>query len=166
MEIKPVYFITPNSEVQIKYKDEKDEYVYYSGLVKCVNNYGTDEIGSYVNCSIDFDDGESVPESLLYNKDFENINSDETWKFKSNISLLVKYVVEHNKEMLRIFETESESEPEPDQVSEIEQVSEQEQVSDTVITAANFSFNVFYFLTCITIPIIYFHYYLDNFYKL
>jgi hypothetical protein len=99
MEIEPIYFLTPGTDVLVKFKNDDEEYQYFPGRVKHINYFGKDERGGYINCYITYEDGEEVSESFLYNQDFENPDSDDGWKFASNVSLLIKYMVESHQEI-------------------------------------------------------------------
>lgn len=104
MEIKPIFFVTPGVDVYVKYENEDDELEYFKGKVEKINYFCEDEKGSYVSCHIKYDNGDEVEDTLLYNCDFENPDSDESWKLATQISLLVKYIVSNNNELEYIKE--------------------------------------------------------------
>lgn len=122
MDIEPIYFLTPSTKVLVKFKND-DQYEYFPGVVTKINHYGKDANGGYINCSIDYDDGETVSDSQLYNNDFDE-NTEDSWKFDSNISYLIKYMVKSNAEITQLREivntlNEVESEEEEEEEKEM-----------------------------------------------
>lgn len=99
MEIKPIFFVTPGVDVFVKYENEEGELEYFKGKVEKINYFCEDEHGSYVNCHVKYDNGDDVEDTNLYNKDFENPDSEEGWKLGAQISLVVKYLVSNNNEL-------------------------------------------------------------------
>ena len=99
MDIEPIYFLAPGIDINVKFLGDGDKETFYKGKIQRINSMGNDANGTYVNCHIVYDDGEEVCDSYLYNKDFENKDSEDTWKYDSNMSLLIKYMVESNKEI-------------------------------------------------------------------
>lgn len=103
METDPINFVVPGSEVQVKFHNN-DEVQYFSGTIKQVNHYGRDANGGYVNCYIIYDDGEEIPDAVLYNGDFENKDSEDTWKFNNNLSLIIKGLYDNTKDIIDLKE--------------------------------------------------------------
>ncbi len=95
MNIRPTSFIQPNTEVLVKFKNDQDEYEYFKGVVVKILQSGE----NYVICHIRYEDGEDVPESVLYDGDFEEPQHEDTWKFASDMSLVIKYMIKNQQEL-------------------------------------------------------------------
>lgn len=134
MDYEPVFFITQDIDLLIKFKNE-DEYEYYKGNVKKINYFGRDQNGGFINCHVVYDDGEEVEDEQLYNKDFENLESDATWKITTNTSLLIKYLVETNKEIKELKNKISiEPQIDSENVSESDYEIEEEKVKEDILS--------------------------------
>lgn len=128
MEIKPIFFVTPGVDVFVKYEDDDGELEYFKGKVEKINYFCEDEKGSYVSCHVKYDNGDEVDDTLLYNHDFENPDSEDAWKLGTQISLLIKYLVNTQNDLKYIKEqlmqsdydehSEYEQDPEDDVGSE------------------------------------------------
>mgnify|MGYP006280627891 CR=1 FL=1 len=125
MEIKPSYFITLKSDVLVKFENDNDEFEYFPGTIDKLHHYGVDEKGSYVTCDVKYEDGQKDAEAKFYDCDFENPESDYSWKFK-NMSLIIKYLIDSHQELLELkervdeiddtaYESEDNDDPSPPQ---------------------------------------------------
>jgi hypothetical protein len=100
MEVNPIKFINPDVPVYVQFL-ENDEKKYFRGIIKKVNELTDD----YVSCHVLYEDGEEVKEQYLYNKDFDNEDGDNPWKFDCNTLILLKYMIENNNEINGLKET-------------------------------------------------------------
>lgn len=99
VNIQPVKFIKGGTELEVRFLDEDDKLKWYKGVVQTVNHFGEDDYGSYVSCSVLYEDGEKVPDACFYNKDFDEDNSLDSWRFAGNISLLISFMMKNTSEI-------------------------------------------------------------------
>lgn len=94
VEIQPTHFVASGVYIKSKFvnEDTGEGFKYYKGTVNNIIEYGRDLNGTYVCCSITYDDNEKVNESYLYDKDFENEDSEDAWYIVSKDSLLITWV--------------------------------------------------------------------------
>lgn len=98
--IRPTLFFKEGSNIEARFLGEDDETLkWYKGVVTKINYYGQDVLGTYVSCHVLYEDGEDVPDSFFYDKDFNDDDNEESWRFEGNISTLIKYMVMNNKEI-------------------------------------------------------------------
>ena len=111
MQVHPIKFIKPKTEVEVAFAsgDNPDEIEWYKGTVRRLNFYGHDNKGRFVNCWVDYDDGESVPDAFFYDSDFNIKLKDDSWRFTGAIALLMSLVVQ-SEECKSESECECESE--------------------------------------------------------
>lgn len=93
-EIRPSSFVVAGSIVKSRFvnEDTGDGYRNYEGNVEKIVNYGKDDNGTYVSCSITYEDGERVADAHLYDKDFENEESEDCWSMLTRDSMLIKWM--------------------------------------------------------------------------
>jgi hypothetical protein len=99
VNIQPVKFIKAGTELEVRFLDEDDKLKWYKGVVQRVNHFGEDDYGSYVSCSVLYEDGEKVSDACFYNKDFDEDNSLDSWRFAGNISLLISFMIKNTGEI-------------------------------------------------------------------
>jgi hypothetical protein len=94
MHVYPTKFIKPKTELEVAFasSDREDEIEWYKGTVKRLNFYGHDNKGRFVNCRIDYDDGETVPDAFFYDCDFNMKLKNDSWRFVGNIAVLMSLV--------------------------------------------------------------------------
>ena len=94
MEVYPIKFIKSKTELEVAFAstDHDDEIEWYKGTVRHLNFYGHDNKGCFVNCWIDYADGETVPDAFLYNCDFNMKLTNDAWRFVGNIAMLMSLV--------------------------------------------------------------------------
>lgn len=97
--IQPIRFIKENTDIEVKFIGNNDKLKWFKGVVKTVSHFGIDELGEYIKCMVEYEDGELVKDSYFYNKDFENENSSDAWRLQGNISLLLRYIVKNEKDI-------------------------------------------------------------------
>jgi hypothetical protein len=97
MQVHPIKFIKPKTELEVAFAsgDDPDEIEWYKGTVRHLNFYGHDNKGRFVNCWIDYDDGESVPDAFFYDCDFNIKLKDDAWRFTGTIALLMSLVIQN-----------------------------------------------------------------------
>lgn len=139
MEIKPIFFVTPGVDVYVKYENADGELEYFKGKVEKINYFCEDEVGSYVNCHVKYDNGDDVEDTQLYNHDFENPDSEDAWKLGTQISLLVKYLVVNHNELEYLKENLVQSDDE----SNYEEEYEKEDVQEETTSPSNFIWGLF-----------------------
>lgn len=94
MQVHPIKFIKPKTEIEAAFF-YGDELQWFKGTVRKLNFYGHDEKGRFVNCWIDYNDGETVPDAFFYDCDFNlNIRGD-AWRFTGTIALLMSLVIQN-----------------------------------------------------------------------
>ena len=94
MQVHPIKFIKPKTEIEAAFIYD-DKLTWFKGTVRRLNFYGHDEKGRFVNCWIDYDDGESIQDAFFYDCDF-NLNSQEdAWRFTGTIALLMSLVIQN-----------------------------------------------------------------------
>lgn len=93
-DICPTHFVVPGVCIKSRFvnEDTGEGYRYYNGNVNSINSYGRDVNGTYVSCNIEYEDGETVSDAYLYDKDFEKEDSEDCWYFESKDSMLIKWV--------------------------------------------------------------------------
>jgi len=130
MSIEPIYFIIPDVELYFKHD---------FGKVKQINSIGFDDKGTYVSCKITYNKKitDFITNDLnekIYSKDFENDESENSWKFTPHTSLIIKYLIESNKEFqslkLRLDAQEILEDTDEDEETESEEESEEETESE------------------------------------
>jgi hypothetical protein len=94
MQIHPIKFIKPKTELEVAFIFD-DELEWFKGIVRKVNFYGYDEKGRFVNCWIDYNDGESVTDAFLYDCDFNLQPCYDAWRFTGTIALLMSLVIQN-----------------------------------------------------------------------
>ena len=100
VDIHPVKFIKVGTELEVRFIDsENDTYKWYGGIVSNVSSFGNDDNGGFVECDIDYKDGECEKKARLYDKDFHNDNSEDSWKFVGTFSLLISFVLQNTEEV-------------------------------------------------------------------
>jgi hypothetical protein len=82
--IKPSKFVVGQSVDVVFLEDDKSKW--YKGLVKNVNHYGEDNNGTYVECKVEYEDGDIVDDARFYDCDFENDDSLDSWRFSSSLN--------------------------------------------------------------------------------
>jgi formyltetrahydrofolate hydrolase len=96
MSIEPVSFLDGGTQLLIK-NQTNDNSIHYDKvtIVEMVRE-GTNQHGSYVDCNVQFDPKEEISFFMrFYSKDFENDDSEDTWRLaKKPLSLIVKSLVE------------------------------------------------------------------------
>lgn len=99
-DVHPIRFIKNGTELEIQFidADNYDTLKWYKGIVSNVVSFGNDENGSFIECDIEYDDGEIEKRSRLYDKEFNNEGVD-SWKFVGNITLLLSFLMQNNREI-------------------------------------------------------------------
>jgi hypothetical protein len=78
--MRPTLHIQPNTDILVKFKNDDDEDEFYKGTVTEIHDLGD----THIVCHIKYEDGEEVPDSVLYDKDYEQLDTEDTWKFVRN----------------------------------------------------------------------------------
>lgn len=90
-------FIKKGFTIESKFVNIDDDRMdWYKGVVTKVNKYGEDRFGCYVECNIQYDDGELVKNHRLYDTDY----GDEVWRFDTKY----RELIEHLFDTVNLFE--------------------------------------------------------------
>lgn len=114
-DICPTHFVVSGVSIKSRFinEDTGEGYKYYDGNVDSVTAYGRDADGTYVSCNITYNDGEIVTDACLYDKDFENEDSDDAWYFVTKESMLFKWVYQISKDTQELKQTVASLQPLP-----------------------------------------------------
>jgi hypothetical protein len=114
-DIYPTHFVVQGVSIKSRFvnEDTGEGYKYYDGNVDSVTSYGRDADGTYVSCNITYDDGEIVTDACLYDKDFENEDSDDAWYFVTKDSMLFKWMHQISKDTKELKQTVASLQPLP-----------------------------------------------------
>lgn len=104
INFQPVRFIRPGTEVEARFIGENDRLEWYKGTVKRVNFFGDDNSGTFINCSVLYEDGELVEESVFYDKDFDQEDNLDSWRFDGTVTMLISYIRQHTSEIEELKE--------------------------------------------------------------
>jgi hypothetical protein len=99
----PVTFIKPDTEIESKFLDENDTYIWYKCTVNKINELVINTNGCYVDCDVIYDDGEEVVNSVFHDIDFEE-DSDTAWRFTHQWSKLIKIINKKDEEIKQLRE--------------------------------------------------------------
>ena len=114
----PSSFLCKDEILEVRFLDEENRLKWYKGTVIHVDHYGYDEDGPYVECEMMYEDDEHVPDTRFYDKDFNDTDNLNAWRFASNLTKLLENIdnvhkeVESLKERLDLLEDWNESEEE------------------------------------------------------
>ena len=90
-------FVQLHTRLMICYEDG-----WYSGIVQTEPVYHCDENGSYITCSVLYEQ-DGLHEETLYAKDFNNVKSDEAWKMANPVvNMLIEMYLDHDYEINNI----------------------------------------------------------------
>ncbi len=105
-DVQPIRFIKNGAELEIKFvdADNNDTLKWYKGVVSNVISFGNDDDGGFIECDIDYDDGEVEKLKRLYDKDFNNENPD-SWRIVGNITLLLSLLMKNSEELSDLKKT-------------------------------------------------------------
>ena len=95
----PSSFVYKDEILEVRFLDAENHMNWYKGTVIHVDHYGYDEEGPYVECEIMYDDGEHAPDTRLYDKDFNDADNLNAWRFASNLSKLIESMENVHKEL-------------------------------------------------------------------
>jgi hypothetical protein len=81
MVLVPIDFVKESSDILVKYKDK-----FHAGTIVEASEVLTDENGNqYLNCRVKYKGSDrKIYEEVLYNDDFNNLESPDAWKLASN----------------------------------------------------------------------------------
>jgi hypothetical protein len=82
--IQPSQFVMGQPVEVVFLEDDKPKW--YKGLVQSVDHSGEDNNGTYVECKVEYEDGEVVDDARFYDCDFENDESLDSWRFASSLN--------------------------------------------------------------------------------
>lgn len=82
--IQPSTYIRGQHVEAIFLEDDKPKW--YKGTVKSVDHYGEDNHGTYVECEVEYEDGEVLEDARFYDCDFENDESLDSWRYSSSLN--------------------------------------------------------------------------------
>ena len=82
--VNPSQFVQGQAIEVIFLEDDKPRW--YKGLVKGVDHYGEDNNGTYVECKVEYEDGEVVDDARFYDCDYDNDESLDSWRFSSSMN--------------------------------------------------------------------------------
>lgn len=88
--MKPSSFISIGENIEVLFMNKENQPVWYKGIIKDNIIYGYDKYGTYVDCDIQYEDGEFVYNARFYDCDFNNTDSLDTWKFSNIVTKLIE----------------------------------------------------------------------------
>ena len=115
IDVEPIRFIKIGKELEVRFFGvDDDEYKWYKGVVSDIVSFGNDEHGGFIECDIDYEDGEKEKRTRLYNKDYnsESVQYVDTWRFVGTISLLITYLMKNTEEVKSLKKDFSEKDEE------------------------------------------------------
>ena len=95
LKIQPSRFILPGACIEARFIGEDDKLEWYKGTVLHINSFGENKTGTYVDCSVRYEDGEVVEDTILEDKDFNKENHMDAWRFDGVTTMLVSYINKH-----------------------------------------------------------------------
>lgn len=101
--MRAIDIIKVGTDLQVRFIDSDDAIKWYTGKVTRVGDYDEDDDGEFVECEIAYEDGE-VGEEFLYECHFEDEDNLNAWRFKSDMSKLIKQVITNTRQLEEINE--------------------------------------------------------------
>lgn len=83
MSICACDFVYEKERIEVLFKEDEG-CTWYFGVIKKIHYHGEDEYGAFVECDIDYDDGDEETETRLYDCDY-NLDKPDTWRFATNM---------------------------------------------------------------------------------
>lgn len=117
--VKPSSFVTKGEKVEVLFMNEDDNPSWYKGIVMEIHHSGEDDYGTYVECEVEYEDGEVIKDSRFYDCDFNNSDSLDTWKFSNMVTMLIESLDETRREIDRVKNGESSDDESSDVVDDI-----------------------------------------------
>lgn len=68
---------------------ENDKPKWYKGYVKNVNHFGEDNHGTYVQCEVEYEDGDVFEDVCFYDCDYENEESLDSWRYTTSLNDII-----------------------------------------------------------------------------
>ena len=99
--MRAIDIIKVGTDLQVRFIDSDDVIKWYTGKVTRVSDYDEDDDGEFVECEITYEDGE-VGEEFLYECHFEDEDNLNAWRFKSDMSKLIKQVITNTQQLQEI----------------------------------------------------------------
>lgn len=92
--VQPSSFVERGTTLKNRFvnEDTGEGFKLYEGYVEDVIEHGENENGTYVCCSVVYEDGETVQDLYLYDSDYEDEDSDLCWSIVSKDSLLISWI--------------------------------------------------------------------------
>ena len=129
--VKPSGFVQKNETVEVMFM-ENDVPRWYKGVVTDVNHRGKDAYEHYVECAVQYDDGEFVPDARFYDCDFNNPESTDSWRFPTSLTGVLTILDKTQKDILFLKkkqDLQEEEDPDEDEEEEEDEEDEEEKKS-------------------------------------
>lgn len=97
--IQPSLFVKEGEKIEVVFLNEEEEPSWYKGVVTKVDHYGKDNHGEYVECDVDYEDGETVTDTRFYDCDFNDETSLDAWRFSSSLTRVIETLDDTKKEI-------------------------------------------------------------------
>ena len=96
--IQPSTFVCPGEKIEAVFLDD-DKKKWYKGTVVKVNKYSEDKYGRYVECKVEYEDGEVVDDARFYDCDFNDSESSDAWRFTPTLTRVIEALDETKREI-------------------------------------------------------------------
>lgn len=134
----PTRFLKTDSLVEVQFLDN-DIPRWYKGIVKKIDGFDEDDIGTYVVCTVLYEDDELVEDTVLYDCNFEEENGDG-WRLQHDNSKLIKMLHDNTSSLKKILDTSYKQED--DTAYESDDTYDSDTDSDTDVNHLNFAHSV------------------------
>ena len=88
--VQPNTFVKVGEKVEVVFLNSDDVPSWYKGIIVRVDHHGKDSHGNYVECDVDYEDGESVTDTRFYDCDFNDENSLDAWRFSNSLTQVIE----------------------------------------------------------------------------